>query len=248
MKLIIFTTCKPFIEDDAWRQEQAIKSWILLKGIEKIIIILGNDKGTASICKKYELEHRPDVKMLDGVPYLNSMFEIAREYGNDNDYFLWTNSDMIYFNDMINNILYFDKFRKDKTINNFLLVGQRYDWHNPRILKHLTKKYFIDAIKMNKEHNTNVCKMDSSYNECSWHAPTGIDYVIHSKTTFLNNFDKRLVIAGMRHDMILMGTGLLLNYFCCDITKTNMVVHQNHGYLGTNKGELGKRFSSHITT
>ena len=62
--------------------------------------------------------------------------------------------------------------------------------------------------------------------------PTGIDYVVHSKTTFLDNFDKNLVIAGTRHDMILVGTGLLLNYFCCDITRTNTVIHQNHGYPG----------------
>ena len=84
MKLIIFTTCKPFVGNDAWRQEQAIKSWILLKGIEKMIIILGNDKGSADICKKYELDTSgPDVKTLNGIPYLNSMFEIAREYGDD---------------------------------------------------------------------------------------------------------------------------------------------------------------------
>ena len=38
MKLIMFTTCKPFIGDDSWRQEQAIKSWNLLKGIEIKII------------------------------------------------------------------------------------------------------------------------------------------------------------------------------------------------------------------
>ena len=38
MKLVIFTTCKPFIGDDAWRQEQAIKSWTLLEGIEKKLL------------------------------------------------------------------------------------------------------------------------------------------------------------------------------------------------------------------
>ena len=232
MKLIIFTTCKPFVGDDVWRQEQAIKSWTLLKGIEKMIIILGNDKGSADICKKYELIHRPDVKTLNGIPYLNSMFEIAREYGDDNDYFLWTNSDMIFFNDMIVNILYFNEFKKIKSINNFLLIGQRYDWHNPKILKNLTKENFINNSKMNNKKTVDVCKMDSSYNEYSLHAPTGIDYVVHSKTTFLDNFDKNLVIAGTRHDMILVGTGLQLNYFCCDITKTNTVIHQNHGYPG----------------
>ena len=45
-KLVIFTTCKKFLNDDKWRQEQAIKSWTLLKGIEIKIIIIGNDEGT----------------------------------------------------------------------------------------------------------------------------------------------------------------------------------------------------------
>jgi len=47
MKLIIFTTCKPFIGDDAWRQEQAIKSWTLLKNIEKKIIFRHLDIGNS---------------------------------------------------------------------------------------------------------------------------------------------------------------------------------------------------------
>ena len=61
MKLIIFTTCKPFEGDDAWRQEQAIKSWTLLQGMEKKIIVVGNEKGTKEICDKYDLIHEPEI-------------------------------------------------------------------------------------------------------------------------------------------------------------------------------------------
>lgn len=238
MKLIIFTTCKPFIGDDAWRQEQAIKSWTLLEGIEKKIIIIGNDKGTKEICDKYNLIHEHIVRNLNGVPYLYNMFEIANKYANDDDILLWTNSDMIYFNNMIMSIYSFKKnFTNEK---NFLLIGQRIDWHNPKILEKITYSSFFDNINLKNRQTTNVCMTDSSYNECSIHAPCGIDYVLHSKTTFENNINKNLVIAGTGHDMVMVATGLQKNYIVCDITNINPVIHQNHGYSNRNLEILKK--------
>ena len=76
-KLIIFTTCKKFLGDDKWRQEQAIKSWTLLKGIEIKIVIIGNDEGTEELCNKYNLIHEPKVKSFVNMPYLKSMFELG---------------------------------------------------------------------------------------------------------------------------------------------------------------------------
>ena len=84
MKIVIFTTCKPFEGDDAWRQEQAIKSWTLLEGMEKKIIVVGNDKGTKEICDKYNLIHEPQVRNISGIPYflipkkLNKPFAIQK--------------------------------------------------------------------------------------------------------------------------------------------------------------------------
>ena len=236
MKLIIFTTCKPFIGDDAWRQEQAIKSWTLLEGIEKKIIIIGNDKGTKEICEKYNLIHEPNIKTLDGVPYLYEMFIIANNYADDHDIMLWTNSDMIYFQDMINTIYSF-KINKPNE-KNFLLIGQRIDWHNPRMLEKISKDEFFHKINFKNISSINVEKLDSLYNECSLHLPCGIDYVIHSKTTFLNNLDPNLVIAGTRHDMIMVGVGINKKYFTCDITLTCPVIHQNHGYYNKDNTKL----------
>ena len=228
MKLIIFTTCKPFIGDDAWRQEQAIKSWTLLEGIEKKIIIIGNDEGTKHICDKYNLIHEPNIKTLDGVPYLYEMFLIANNYANDDDIMLWTNSDMIYFQDMINTIFNFKQQKPDE--KNYLLIGCRIDWLNPKKLEKITKNDFFNKINLNNKASVNIEKQDSLYHECSLHPPCGIDYVIHSKTTFLNNLDPNLVIAGTRHDMIMVGVGIDKKYFTCDITSTCPVIHQNHGY------------------
>lgn len=236
MKFIIFTTCKPFINDDAWRQEQAIKSWTLLEGIEKKIIIIGNDKGTKEISEKYNLIHEPNIKTLDGVPYLYEMFLIANKYAEDSDIMLWTNSDMIYFQDMITTILNFKHKKPDE--KNYLLVGSRIDWHNPKKLEKISKDDFFNKINLKNKGTTNIEKLDSLYNECSIHPPCGIDYVIHSKTTFLNNIDPNLVIAGTRHDMIMLGVGIDKKYFTCDITNSCPVIHQNHGYSNKNFSQL----------
>ena len=232
MKLIIFTTCKPFKGDDSWRQEQAIKSWIELKGIDKKIIIIEDDEYVKDICNKYNLIHRPDVKNFIGVPYLHSMLEIGANYALEDDYLLWTNSDMIYFDDMIKNILAFDKMRKNnkKKYNNFCLVGGRVDWHNPKIINDFNKENFIKNMNINNNNTHDVCQESSTKYECSNHPLCGIDYTIHSRTTFINKIDKHLVVAGTRHDMMLVGAAKENNCFTCNITNTNFVLHQNHGY------------------
>jgi hypothetical protein len=230
MKLIIFTTCKPFVGDDAWRQEQAIKSWTLLEGMETKIIVIGNDKGTKEICEKYNLIHEPNIRNIEGVPYLHAMLEIGTSYAEKDDFLLWTNSDMIYFNDMIQNILAFKEIKVQHNIQNFALIGARMDWHNPQILSDLSKESFISNININSKNTIDISQTDSSKYECSIHASTGIDYVIHSPTTFINKINKNLVIAGTRHDMILVGTAIQNQYFTCNITGTNLVIHQNHGY------------------
>ena len=47
-----------------------------------------------------------------------------------------------------------------------------------------------------------------------------------------------MVIAGTRHDMIMLGVGINKNYFTCDITSTCPVIHQNHGYNYISKQNL----------
>ena len=228
MKLIIFTTCKPFIGDDAKRQEQALKSWTLLDGIEKQIIIIGNDLGTKQICDKYNFIHEPIVKNLNGVPYLYSMFEIANKYANDDDVMMWTNSDIIYFNKISHCIKWFKE--NFNSIKNYLLIGGRLDWKNPSLLPELTEKHFFNNINLQKSNKKNMAELyNSSKYECEPHLLCGIDYVIHSNTTFINNIDKNLVIAGTRHDMILVGAGIQKKYFTCDITDVCPIIHQNHG-------------------
>ena len=76
MKFIFVTTCKPFDEEYSWKQEQSIKSWMTLEGIEKKIIIVGNDDGVAEFTKKNNLIHHPNIKTFHNVPYIVDMLDI----------------------------------------------------------------------------------------------------------------------------------------------------------------------------
>ena len=62
---------------------------------------------------------------------------------DENDYLLWTNSDMIYFNDMIENILRFDVIRKRKKMDKFCLYSKKF--YN----KHIYKWSFKEILYFN---------------------------------------------------------------------------------------------------
>jgi hypothetical protein len=130
---------------------------------------------------------------------------------------------------MITTIL---NFKQQKPYEkNYLLVGGRIDWYNPKELEKIDKNYFVNNINLNNKYiDGNIRFIESDKFECCYHPMCGIDYVIHSKTTFLNNIDPNLVIAGTRHDMIMLGVGINKKFFTCDITQTCLVIHQNHGY------------------
>ena len=210
-KIIFFTTCKPFEGDDAWRQEQALKSWMDLK-VDKKILVMGNDKGVKEICEKYNLIHIPEIRNLDGVPYVYSMYEKAWEYGNEKDFFIWTNCDMIYFDDMVKSIEKFKIRRDNQNIKNFILVGQRHDWYEPRVLENFDKNKLLKNEKNNlKLHGTN-----------------GIDYVIHNKEIYKGIYPKNLVIAGMRHDMVMVGMAIQKNFYTFNATNNIFALHQEH--------------------
>lgn len=228
MKVIIFTTCKPFIGDDAWRQEQAIRSWLQLSGIEKKIIIVGNDDGTEEVCEKYNLIHHPDVKTFNGVPYVYDMLMQGASYADEEDYLIWTNCDMIYFQDLFDNILEFDKIRKKDKLDKFIMVGRRHDWMNPKMLENFNKEEVLKNINMNPGQNVMITKTESPKFELSYHGENGIDYIIHSKKTYLNNFNPNLVISGRGHDVMLVGRCIVNGIYSCNISETNLALHQNH--------------------
>lgn len=135
------------------------------------------------------------------------MLEIANEYADNNDIIMWTNSDIIYTKSLLKTIIEFKKFK----IKDYLLVGQRLDWGKYKEIE-LNKKNLIEII-----------------NNSKFHVPCGIDYFIHSKTSLLNNFDKKLSMPAICGDQKLLNSGIKKNIFTCDCTQTILAIHQDLG-------------------
>lgn len=207
MKLIIVTTCKPFIDDAKLIQTQSIESWIKLKNIEVKIIILGNEEGVKDICDKYNLIQKINFRKFHIFPYISSMLNCAYNYANDNDIVMWTNSDIIYMQNLIDTIL---EFKKQK-IKDYVLVGQRLDWKNYNKIDLNDNKDIINIIK-----------------ESSYHTPCGIDYFIHSKNS-LRHIDLNLSMPAIIADQKILGTVLKNNIYTCDCTNTILAIHHDCG-------------------
>ena len=121
------------------------------------------------------------------------------------------------------------------------MIGKRHDWFNPKILENLSKEHFLSNIFLNEKTTMRVTKTNSEKREIAEHPSTGIDYVIHSPTTFINKLNKELVIAGTMHDMILVGTSLKNNYFTCNISETNFCIHQNHSKVENHNNRVNSK-------
>ena len=102
---------------------------------------------------------------------------------------------------------------------------------NPKILPNNLLNYnsFKNNINFNTKIDINVSKTESSKFECNMGSPCAADYAIFSKTTFINRYNKSLVIAGDGVDLKLIGCALLNNINTIDITTVNPCIHQNHG-------------------
>lgn len=211
MKIIFFTTCKPMIGSQKWIQKQSILSWKKLNkyNCNVDIIIFGDDYGVKEFCERYDLIYKPEIRKLDKIPYMYNMMKIVNEYSkDDNDIIIYSNSDIIFRKSLIDTLF---QFKKKYKLKEYLLVGQRNDWFDPK--------------KINKDDliENNFCNI---MKETKLHAPSGIDYLIHSNRTLIDKIDKNFLVATEHFDMKILGT-IIKNYniFVCDCTKTINIIH-----------------------
>lgn len=77
--LTIFSCPKPFRGHINIIQRNAIRSWTLLQARPEIILI-GNEEGTAEVCKEFGLRHIPDVERNEYVvlaPYKSNLLKLT---------------------------------------------------------------------------------------------------------------------------------------------------------------------------
>lgn len=205
--LTIVTTPRPFDGHQAIIQRNAIQSWLALRPVCEIILI-GNDKGTATVAAEFGLQHRPDVDCSEsGLPLMDSFLRIAQSSATF-DIIAWLSADIILMADFLPAI-------RRITKPSFLIAGQRWD---------LDIQEEINFTEADWETQLRARLADSG----KLHPPTSGDLLV---------FPRRLwhdippfVIGRCSHDNWLFYRARSLGVPVIDATQVVTIVHQNHDY------------------
>lgn len=219
-KVIFITSCKPFKNDIIWRQTNAILSWNNLKIDKKIIIVGDRESGVKEFCDNYPFIFNVKGIYSNHTPFLYSLLEEGNKFASDNDIICLINSDIILTQTFVDTVCAFKK--KYEHIDKYLLLGQRFDWFQPRKIDVLNLDNILDEIKK----------------ESTIHPPYGSDYFIHSKKTLLNFINKNLNFGKPGYDRWLPYNCLKHKIFVCDVSKTINAIHQEHYQFGVKGREF----------
>lgn len=216
--LTIFSCPKPFKNNTAILQKNAIFSWTLLdsKLNKPEIILVGDEEGTKEICDNLGLKYLPDIKKnKSGVPFLSSIFTEAEKIARY-DLLCFINTDIILLPEFCSVIQETVKKLSDK----FLLTGQRIntDINYPLNFEKDWDKKIKNTIK-NK----------------NWRY-AGPDYFIFLKGTYKNI--PSFAIGRYFWDNWLIYQAIKMKISVVDLTSKVFALHQKHNYIFTKKWHL----------
>jgi hypothetical protein len=216
--LTIFSCPKPFTNPHInIIQRNAIKSWTLLQPRPEIILI-GDEKGVAEICKEFGLRHIPEVERNEfGTPLVNSIFSKAESVASNN-IMCYVNADIILMSDFL---LAIQKVLKYKP--QCLIIGRRWD---------------IDINVLLDFSEECITKLKSYvYHNGKLHAHTGIDFFIFPKGIFGEILPFALGRTMWDNWLIYIARSKKIPVI--DITHSVIVIHQNHDYSHYPGGVVG---------
>ena len=212
----IFAVPKAFKGHENIIQRNAIQSWLNLEQ-KPTIMLMGNDEGTAEVCKEFGLVHIPDIKCNHyGTPRLDDIFLKAQEAA-ETEILCYINADILVFDDFMRAIaLASQKFE------NFLLVGARLD-------------YDIDREIDFSQPDVVTSIVDDAFENGTMHAPTGMDYFAF-KPGYWDNIPP-FALGRIAWDSWLIHEPLRQKLPVIDCTSFFIPIHQNHGYAHVPSGQ-----------
>lgn len=207
--LTVFTAPKPFTNPHiATIQRNAIQSWKYL-GPEVEVLLMGDETGMADIAKEFGIRHFPRVKCSDqGTPYINSMFDVAREASNS-PYLAILNADIMLMPDFVKAAKQVGALAEE-----FLFLGRRYD---------LDVKDELDfspgwELRLRDEVEKNG----------TLHGPVGSDYFLVPRELLTDMPEFAIGRSGWDNWTIYHAVNS--GWQVVDVTRSAMIVHQNHDY------------------
>lgn len=236
--MLTFVCCpKPFSKAFSAIQRNAINSWCNLECVDKIVIV-GNELGVENyienLKKREERKKRNKIIYLKdiptnkyGTPLVNHIFKIAATYCDK--YVCYINCDIILTNDFQRSFTQFiEQYSSQK---DFLLIGRRWDWHHPKKIEFLQKGW---RGRVRQE-----AKRDGKY-----HAITGIDYFVFSKTTYNQVNIPPFGLGKFWWDLWLIGTASNMeNVMTVDLSTTVFAIHQDSPWF-QNQKQINSRESA----
>jgi hypothetical protein len=205
--LTIFTTCRPFKDNFAVAQCNALTSWTYLQPRPEIILF-GDEEGTAQITKELGIQHVPDVgRNSFGTPWVSSLFEQAQEIAR-NDTLAYVNADIILTSSFASAT---EMVAND--VPKFLAVGQRWDLDVDRLID------FSD-----KDWETKLCL--DAYQHGELHQKWGIDYFVFNRGLYHDI--PPFVIGRPAWDNWAVRFAREQGVPVIDVTDVVTVIHQNH--------------------
>lgn len=207
--LTVFTAPKPFTNPHiATIQRNAIQSWMHL-GPEVEVLLMGDEQGMAEVAEELNIRHFPEVKCSEkGTPYINSMFDFARE-ASDAQYLAILNADIMLMPDFV------EATRQVGSLaDKFLFLGRRYDLD---VEEELEFSPGWDA-RLRDEVDQNG----------TLHGPVGSDYFLVPRDLLTDMPEFAIGRSGW--DNWTIYHAVKSGWQVVDVTRSAMIVHQNHDY------------------
>ena len=214
--LTIFTIPKPFKGHDNIIQRNAIQSWLKLRPRCEIIIS-GDDAGVAETAHELGVKHIASIEKNEfGTPLLSSAFSSAQKLA-ENNILMYTNSDVVFFQDLIEAIKRIDK-------PSFLLCGRRWDLDIEEEID-FTNNGWTDKL------------LERVKSEGKLHGLSGMDYFVFPR----NSVDMPAFAVGRPGwDTWLIYNMRSRRVPVINATDAITVIHQNHDFTHSKFGEKNR--------
>ena len=217
--LTIFSTPKPFAGHIDLIQRNAIRSWQRLHSDVEVILV-GDDEGTAEVCKELGIQHIKDVRRnIRGTKYLNSVYYHAEERAR-HKILCHVNCDIVLMSD------FWRAVQKISEIGNrFLMAGRRWDVDIDRPLNFERPAWEAELRRLVLEANRQ-------------RPPQWIDYFVFPKGLYSRRLPD-FFIGRPGWDNWLLWYPLSMRVPVVDASRAVVAVHQNHDYSYHPDGEKG---------
>lgn len=214
--LSIFTIPKAFVGLTGQIQRNAIKSWLHLKP-QCEIILLGNDEGVEETAHALRISHILSIERNEfGTPLLSSAFHVVQQVAK-NDIIMYVNSDIIFFQQLIEEI-------RTIHLSRFLLCGRRWDLDIQHEID-FSRATWVDEL------------FQKLSTEGKLHGTSGIDYFVFRRGS-LNMLPFAVGRPGWDNWLIYQMRRKKIPVI--DASEAIKAIHQNHDFSHSKFGEKNR--------